>query len=193
MKTQEIRDLLERYYEGKTSLYEEKTLKEYFQQEIVPEELLAEREVFMVFSESKRDEVLDEKFDDEIMKMIYSQTDKKATRTRLLYIASSVAAGIALLIGTFFFVFEYDNMLGSRNTFEMAAIHDPETALEETRKTLYMVSEIFNKGTGQLSSISKFSDGTGSLMPLSKFNEGTTALQPLDKIYDVEQILTSKK
>lgn len=176
----EIKNLLEKYYEGKTSLEEEKFLAEFFARENIPDEFRADREVFLTFSESSNTEILDEDFDREIMDLIHKETVKVPGKQRILYYASAIAAGFTLLIGTYFLLIEDRIPFGNKTTFEMVAVQDPDMALEETRKALYMISEVFNKGTAELSSISKFS-------------EGTSHLEGMGKIYEVEQLLTTKK
>lgn len=46
MKSEEVKIVLERYFEGETTLEEERRLSEYFRQEQVPEELMPYREWF---------------------------------------------------------------------------------------------------------------------------------------------------
>jgi hypothetical protein len=176
----EIKKLLEKYYEGKTSLKEEKFLARFFDQEDIPAEFIADREVFLTFSESINTEILDEEFDSEIMDLIQKKTVKVPGKQRILYYVSAIAAGFTLLFGTYFLLIEDRIPFGNKTTFEMVAIQDPDMALEETRKALYLISEVFNKGTEELTSISKFS-------------EGTAHLEGLGKIYEVEQLLTTKQ
>jgi hypothetical protein len=44
-----IRKMLERFYQGETTLEEEKWLEDYFSSTTVPEELLADKELFRTF------------------------------------------------------------------------------------------------------------------------------------------------
>ena len=51
MEAKEIRKLLEQYYEGNTTLVEEKRLNTYFSQSEVPTDLWADRDQFLAFSD----------------------------------------------------------------------------------------------------------------------------------------------
>jgi hypothetical protein len=192
MENRRIKDLLEKFYEGQTSLSEEQILKEFFGQESVPIEFNADRDVFLLFNESSSSEVLGEEFDEQILEMIATQDKQTPGRTRILYIASGIAAGFAILLGTYFMVLENKLNFKSSSAFEMAAIDDPELALEETRKALYLVSEVFNKGTAELTTISKFDEGASQLVPLSKFDQGARNIQGLGKFHEVEQLITKQ-
>jgi len=176
----EIKKLLEKYYDGNTTLEEEKFLADFFIRENIPDEFRADREVFLTFSESSNTEVLDESFDGEVMDLIRERVINNPGKKQVLYYVSAIAAGFTLLFGTYFLLIEERIPFGNKTTFEMVAVQDPAIALEETRKALYMISEVFNKGTAELSSISKFS-------------EGTSHLEGMGKIYEVEQLLTTKK
>lgn len=192
MENRIIKDLLEKFYEGQTSLPEEQILKEFFLQDTLPVEFQADRDVFLLFLESSTSEVLGEEFDEQIMELIKDREIRAPGRNRILYIASGIAAGFTILVGTYFMVLENKLNFGNRSAFELAAIDDPELALEETRKALYFVSEVFNKGTAELSTISKFNEGAAQLAPLSKFNEVTRDLQVLGKFNEAEQLITKK-
>ena len=52
MNTGEIKQLLEKYYNGESSVDEELILKEFFSREIVPEELEAEKNIFRFYLHS---------------------------------------------------------------------------------------------------------------------------------------------
>ena len=52
MENRGIKDLLEKFYEGQTSLSEEQILKEFFLKESVPIEFHADRDVFLLLLES---------------------------------------------------------------------------------------------------------------------------------------------
>lgn len=192
MENRRIKDLLEKFYEGQTSLSEEQILKEFFLQEFVPLEFQADRDVFLLFLESSTSEVLGKEFDEQILEMIAKEEKQIPGRTRILYIATGIAAGFAILLGTYFMVLENKINLGNRSAFELAAIDDPELALEETRRALYLVSETFNKGTAELTTISKFDEGASQLAPLSKFDQGTRNIQGLGKFHEAEQLITKK-
>lgn len=193
METGEVKVLLEKFYDGTTSLAEEQMLKEFFQQPDVPKELEADREVFLVFLLSSKTEVLGEDFDKQVLDLIQSQEIRPARRIRFLYAASGIAAGFTILIATWFMVLENRLDFGPKSSDEMIALQDPDLALEETMKALYMVSEVFNRGTDQLAGLGKLDEGKSRLEPLGKFNQATGELQSLGKFNEIEQLITTKK
>ncbi len=193
MDTGVVKALLEKYYEGKTSLAEEQILKEYFSQKEVPPELETDREVFQIFLESSRTEVLGEDFDNQVLDLIRSQEFRLRGQKRWIYTLSGIAAGFTILFATWFLVVEQRLNLNTEGSFEMMAIQDPDLALEETMKALYMVSEVFNRGTGQLSGLAKLEEGKSKMQALAKFNQAAGELQSLGKFNEVEQLITSKK
>ena len=58
-----IENLLEKYFEGKTSLKEEELLRKYFLQNDIPEHLRVYKPIFNFFSEEQRKEVRSEKLE----------------------------------------------------------------------------------------------------------------------------------
>jgi len=60
MRLDEIKYLLEKYYEGKTSTEEEKTLVKFFSEEVVPEELLPEKDMFLFYQDEKSEKIAGE-------------------------------------------------------------------------------------------------------------------------------------
>ena len=50
METKRIAELLDKYYRGETTLEEERQLKSFFQQEDTPEELQADKDVFLLYT-----------------------------------------------------------------------------------------------------------------------------------------------
>ena len=50
METKRIAELLDKYYRGETTLEEERLLKTFFQQEDTPEELQADKDIFLLYT-----------------------------------------------------------------------------------------------------------------------------------------------
>ena len=55
-------------------------------------------------------------------------------------------------------------------------------AYEETKKTLYFISEKLNHGTKELTNISKLNNASQMLKPISKLDQGLNKLQILSRI-----------
>ncbi|MCK8523530.1 hypothetical protein M0D21_18245 [Aquimarina sp. D1M17] len=135
MELSNIEKLLEKYFEGETTISEEKELKVYFTGETVPSHLERYKDLFQYFSnESTITATKDLKI--------------KASRTPK-YKWIGVAASIALIAGIF--LTRTVDSTEPVDTFE-----DPEIALQETKKILNMVSQYMNEGKQNLVYLQEF-------------------------------------
>jgi hypothetical protein len=91
----DIEKLLEKYYEGETSIEEEKELKRYFQEEQVPEELLSHAPQFGYFTEA-RNQFPSLTFSSELAAKL--DPPKPGPVRRFSSWLYQIAAGLALLI-----------------------------------------------------------------------------------------------
>lgn len=88
-----IDKLLEKYFEGETSLKDEQELREYFSRPDIKEKHKSYAPMFSYFSENQK-----------------SQLKNKAKKRSFLFICTNIAASIALLIGVYIvFVSPLDN------------------------------------------------------------------------------------
>lgn len=136
MELHEINNLLESYFEGKTSLEEENKLMDYFNKEKVADQFLIYKPVF-VGLQAARKEKTERDF----------RFPKKEHKTKKI-IGFAVALSVLAGIGGFFAV--QNNQIQK----EKEAL----AAFEESRKTLALFSEKFNQGTEQLRYLHTFSD-----------------------------------
>lgn len=153
MNKAEIRDLLDKYYDGETSEEEELKLKEFFKQQNIPDDLIREKEIFSYYGQMERVQEPSAGFESRIMAAIDEEESKaKHGRSRLLYAVSSIAAGLLILTGSYFFLTRDS---GPRDTYS-----DPEIAYAETMKILYDVSVRINRGTKALEPVTKMQEIT---------------------------------
>lgn len=93
-----IEQLMERYWNGDTSLQEEEILRAFFAADDVPENLLPYKALFGFAEQDKAENVLDDKFDEKILSLINEEEPVKARvitmRQRLapLFKAAAVVA-----------------------------------------------------------------------------------------------------
>ena len=78
-----INQLLERYWEGKTTLEEEQILRSFFSQLCVPEELAKFRPLFNYEQTEPKTNCLGNDFDERIMSMIDEPQHVEAKRVRI--------------------------------------------------------------------------------------------------------------
>lgn len=137
MESVKIKKLLDNYFEGRTTLEEEKILEDYFNQPDVSEELKSYQPLFMGFSMARQD-VLDKKItlpEEKKVKFINSKT-------------ISIAAAIFVGIGVF--VLSQSQITAD----EKEALE----ALNQSRAKMMMLSEKLNYGADKLQFVSAFSD-----------------------------------
>ncbi len=91
-----IEELLNKYFEGETSCEEERELRRFFSQDIVPEHLQMYRTLFgFLESENK----LYRSAAESIVSSPMPRSKSQIIRRRMLYTLSGVAAGLVLLLG----------------------------------------------------------------------------------------------
>ncbi len=187
MSFQTIEKILQKYFEGDTSLQEEEQLKSFFQQDDVPPHLMSLKELFITYSREKEIEVLDKQFDNDIMSHIESEgiISMKRKRRTTIYMISGIAASILILI-TFFL---YINILTKsiEDTFS-----DPQIAYNEAKNIMLFVSEKLNRGTEPLNNaITKVDQGVDKLKAMEKFNAGMKETMPIDKFNRIRFIFNN--
>ncbi|WP_026934594.1 hypothetical protein [Christiangramia echinicola] len=147
MELSKIEKLLERYDEGKTSLAEEKLLREYFLRNDIPENLRSYQLMFM-FSNKQVNEKLPE------------QPEEKSTNK--WYIWTSIAAIFIVAMGVFFFNDNSRNL----NENDLGTITEEEIALEKAKETLAMVSQFMNEGKSDLVYLKEFNNTKNKIIQI---------------------------
>jgi uncharacterized protein HemX len=129
MEFNEMEALLEKYFEGETSIAEEKELKDYFSSPNVAPHLEQYRPLFGYFTKAKEDT-----FTQKVS--LYS---KKQKNIWLL-----VAASVVVVLGIGFYSYFNANQVNVNK--ELGTYDDPKEALEATQKALAMLSSNVNVG-----------------------------------------------
>jgi hypothetical protein len=166
MEYNQIKQLLTRYFEGETTLEEEKMLREYFTGEgEIPADLVTSGRSFMLFKTAAGYKPDVSELESRLSALIDDQTvaihpASKRTLYRFLAVAS-----IALLIGiSGLFIYRGQNV--PRDTFS-----DPVAAYSEAQRTLLYISDKMNQGMKPLSHITAINTGTDKLKSLEKMDE----------------------
>jgi len=176
MNTEEIKKLLEKYYNAECSKDEEQILKRFFAEEDVPEELLYEKEIFVYFDESASVPEPAPGFEERIIAAIDASgnTFSVSKRRKLWITISGIAAGVLILTGSYFF---FTHRTGNSDTFS-----DPEAAYAEAMKILYNVSIRLNQGTRSLGTVALIQDVPAK--SLETINKSTTIIEDKLKAFD---------
>ena len=121
-----INQLLDRYWEGKTTLEEEQILRSFFSQLCVPEELAKYRHLFLYEQSEPKTDTLGDDFDERLMSMIDEPQHVKAQRVRMsqrlapLFKAAAMVAIVLTLSQAAQFSFQ-----SADNTGSVPAVYTP--------------------------------------------------------------------
>ncbi|HEU4497260.1 MAG TPA: hypothetical protein VFR70_09435 [Flavobacterium sp.] len=136
MELHRIENLIEKYFEGETSIAEENELKVYFSSSDVAQHLEHYKAMFGYFSSAKEQK---------------SERQLPPPSKRLKAAWLSVAASIVILLGMFAFY----NRMSSQNQ-DLGTYNDPEKAFEETQKALNLLSQKVNVGVGSMQYVQEY-------------------------------------
>ena len=143
-----IEELLERYYDGKTSVAEEKTLKDFFTKEEIPAHFSAEREMFLQMAKVQPPQGMDQRLEELIDQ--WDTTERRsiiaASRRRSIRLqwVASIAASLFLLFGAGWYIYK------PQPTIRQDTCATPEEAYAQAEKALVMISTALNKGLKQM-------------------------------------------
>jgi hypothetical protein len=142
MELDKIENILEKYFQGETTIAEEKELKEYFSSPNVAQHLEQYQPIFGYFSQVKQQKSTQE---------IPLQSKKR--NVAWLSIAASVV--VLLGIGTYFFMSE-KNAAPAVAQSELGTYDNPEEALKATQKALALLSNNVNVGIESVQYINEY-------------------------------------
>lgn len=148
MDLKQVEQLLSKYWEGETSLSEEKQLQQFFSYGEVPAHLLVYRDLF-VAQEITLNPDLGLDFDREVLDKI--EVKENSTRWNFMRIAAVGLILIVMSIG----LFKLDSTTNTQPIAQVDTFNDPEEALAETKKAFAMLSDAFNKGQQPVMNIAK--------------------------------------
>jgi|WetSurMetagenome_2_1015567.scaffolds.fasta_scaffold231693_2 hypothetical protein len=170
MDTKEIKILLEKYFDGQSTLREEQELSDYFKEEEIPSPM---KQQFMLFRTWKEEVPAGmEGFESRLAGFIDAQQEAPIRKIRSgFYQRLAVAATVAVLIGISALMIIQNNWRHNRDTYE-----DPQQAYAEAQKTLLYVAEKMNRGIEPLSAVSKINAGNEHLKSLKKLNSSMDML-----------------
>lgn len=138
MELHKIENLLEKYFEGETTVAEEKELTLYFSSEDVAQHLEQYKAMFGYFSSAK-----EQKFKRKI--------PLETTKQNVAWL--SIAASIVVLLGMFTFYNYNMNQNQDLGTYD-----DPQKAFEETQKALNLLSKNVNVGVQSMEYVNEYQE-----------------------------------
>jgi hypothetical protein len=154
MKDEELKRLIERYYNGESNEEEERSLRDFFRRNDVPAGYEAEKSIFGYYAESETIPEPSIGFEARILAGIDASEKQHGTQKNRRYLIPliSAAAGLLLLAGSYFFII---NRTEPGDTFS-----DPAIAYAETVKILRDVSSRMNRGAQALEPVGKINEVT---------------------------------
>lgn len=138
MNSNDIRKLVKKFYEGKTSLEEERTLADFLLRDNVPDEFFPDSKLFYALNtHSMAIASLIDSFKEE------QPSDKKIKMSHAKYWAIGVAASFALILG----VRQFQKSQQAESTLFTDTYKNPDDAYRATVEALQLFSDNFSKGT----------------------------------------------
>lgn len=138
MESDRIDKLLEAYFKGATTLEEESTLFEYFNNQKVADHLLQYKPIFVGISAARKEHT----------KRDFQWGDKKTVgKISPWWLTVAAMLVLAIGIGGFF--------LSNRNSHSQEE-KEALIAFENSKKAMFLLSENLNKGAKQISLVNQF-------------------------------------
>jgi hypothetical protein len=178
MEPNKIKQLLEKYYEGITSIEEDQVLKDYFQNQSVPSELETDKELFTYTSLEAKTLPIGSQLEQKLIKWIDNQEsdEKKIRRLSWGYRISGIVATAAVVLICYLTIFKPKKEIMFKDTYD-----NPQVAYAEAKKALLYISKQLNKGTKPLSQVGKLNAEMDKLSSISSLNDGLTQLELISK------------
>lgn len=175
MNTNEIKTLLQKYYDGWSTPEEELLLESYFLNGRPDREFAADEQYFRDMKEIRLAEIpVPEDLEQSVLNRLESiQGQSAGSSRRLLYLVMSSAASVLILISSILFLNRRDLV---------NELSDPQLAYSESLSALEKVSGYLNQGTSGLSDLSALSDAVEPLKKLNSIHRATQELSVLSKL-----------
>lgn len=141
MELNKIEILLEKYFQGETSIAEENELYNYFSSQNVAQHLEQYKPMFGYFTLAKE-------------QMLQQEIPLQSKKRYVAWL--SVAASVAVLLGIGTYVFYNYGKADEKQ--DLGTYDDPEVALRETQKALALLSNHVNVGIESVYYIKEYQD-----------------------------------
>lgn len=143
-----MKNLIEKYFEGETTLQEEAELRSYFSSDDIDPALLPYQPLFRHF-QHEREQTVSPEFDQKLNARLTATPKIVSMRKQRRNLLRIAAVG-AVLLGAFFFLQRpIEPTSPQAINWEKYEITDEQAAYEETVKALKLLSSKLNKGTNK--------------------------------------------
>jgi len=170
-----LKDMLSKYYDGLTSLEEERFLKKYFTEHQIQESLLPDQ---AILSLTNSDELILVPAN-ELWGKIKRNEIKKNRAKKIIAIASSAAATLLLVISmsAWYYLSSDKNINLATDTFT-----NPEEAYKVVQKYLGLASNKLSYAYAEIKPIEKLAIPSDALQPFSDIDKNLQRLNQLNRI-----------
>ncbi len=171
MDSQRIKTLLDKYYQGDTTLEEEKLLKEYFIQNNPLDFDIADKYLVDYFLASKIQIPVD--LNEQLDSLIENEweNETKLRFSTILKWAGSVAAVLIIALGILYYE-KKDNPVVLADSYQ-----NPQEAYEETKKVLLFISNKMNSKPASLKHLSEIDNSLKRCNDLSKIDKSLNTIK----------------
>lgn len=156
----DIEKILGKYYEGTSSLEEEKTLRDFFAAEHVDEYFLFEKQMFELFNQEKQEK--DTSSTKQFLQSIHPAKQNRFAPKKLLYFTSGIAVCLIFMIGIIFY--QNDQKNSAYVVMNGIRINNKELAMELVNENLSKVSAIMDRGLAPLDKVQKIDNKLDSIV-----------------------------
>jgi hypothetical protein len=147
MDYKNINNLLEKYWEGESSLQEEETLRQYFNNGNVAPELEQYQSLFQFFKE-EQDVMVSDDFEKRLLLQIEKEQKVVPAKVRKLSWMTSIRAIAAVGIILMGAVFVFQNLEPEeKDVWAKYEVEDEQAAIEATKAALALLSGKMKKGS----------------------------------------------
>jgi hypothetical protein len=178
-----IKNLLDKYYNGNTSIDEEDLLRNYLSQDNVPDEFKTDKELFsnLFIIQSDLSEL---NFEEDIIKAIEfanktKSEEDKGSKIYKLFAVWAAAASVIIIIGLGFLFTSKQNEILLTDTFD-----DPYLAMQETKRVLSLFASKLNMAQDELEPLNRLNVPYQAMKPLGEISKN---LEYLDKIESIDE------
>ena len=149
MDYKNIKQTLDRYFEGETSLQEEAELRRYFNEAEIDPKLKVYQPLFQFFAQ-EQEQMPGQNFEENLLRKINLEEKPQAGIRRFIPMLSRVAAAVTLVLGMWWAYTQYATPEPPKQQAIDWSQFEPETpqeALQITRAALQTASSKLNNGT----------------------------------------------
>ncbi|GAT62991.1 hypothetical protein [Paludibacter jiangxiensis] len=167
-----IKELLQKYFEGDTSLAEENLLQQYFAQTEIAEDLKQYKPLFECFAGLEAETLPNSAFDEDFKQKVTPRRKHHGLVYHISVWSSAAAACVILAMGSIYYIERQNNYMivnGKR-------VNDPEKALMIAAEKLHLVTGKFNNSVSHVQQIGRVGKQLSVMEIFNKHDSTTDSL-----------------